>query len=325
MELVRSAMGDSAVIISSESLNGSKLISVTAAIDHDEEETYAPKTNGVRVERDASLDNLRFDMQNILRFHNLPELFVAKIIQRATDTELASIMALHRMAGNHDQRQLHKLTMEALLKSHFTFDPLLDDARDMRMMLVGPPGIGKTLTIAKLATRLAMDKQPLAVITTDNKRAGGVEQLQAFTDILGIELKVAASRTELMQLLKAMPEKLRVLIDTAGCNAYDGEQLQELKSYASLSGIEPVLAMPAGGDSMEMVDLTEMFMALPIKRLLVTRADTARRFGGVLAAAAAHQLSFCHVSHSSSVTGSLHAADAGLLAQLLLRYQLQSQ
>lgn len=319
MKMVRSALGDDAVIISSEPLNGSKMINVTAAIDHDDE-THA----GGKAQRDPALDNLRFDLQNILRFHNLPELFIAKLIQHATDDSLASALALHRLSGPHDQRQLHKLALESLMQSYFTCDPLLDDARDRRLMLVGPPGIGKTLTIAKIATRLSLDRHKPAVITTDTKRAGGVEQLRAFTDILGIPLMVASSRTELLTHLKSVPAKQRALIDTAGCNAYDGEQMQELKSYTTIEGVEPVLALPAGGDSMEMIDIGEMFMALPLKRLLITRADTARRFGGVLAVAAAHGLSFCHVSNSSSVTGPLNAADAGLLAQLLLRYQLQT-
>ncbi len=61
----------------------------------------------------------------------------------------------------------------------------------MRIMLVGPPGVGKTLTIARLAAQIAIQKHKLAVITTDNKRAGGVRQLQAFTDILELELSSA--------------------------------------------------------------------------------------------------------------------------------------
>ncbi len=83
-------------------------------------------------------------------------------------------------------------------------------------MLIGPPGIGKTLTIARIAAKLTMDKQSLLVITTDNKRAGGIEQLQAFTNILGHPLKVAPSRAALAQYLKSAKKQTHVLIDTAG-------------------------------------------------------------------------------------------------------------
>jgi flagellar biosynthesis protein FlhF len=322
MKAVRDAMGERAIIIASERTEGSKMISVTAALE--EEDEALPPARAAERERDPAIDHLRHEIQNILRFHNLPELFIAKLMQKATDAELAASMALQRIAGTRDQQQLQRLVMESLIGGFFDFDPLLSDKRDLRLMLVGPPGTGKTLTIAKLAARLSLDKQKIAVITTDNKRAGGVEQLQAFTSILGLELQVATSRTELMQYLKALPKTTRALIDTAGCNAYDEAQLQELKSYVSIEGVEPVLALPAGGDSLETVDMTEMFASLPVRRLLITRADTTRRLGGALAAAAAHGLAFCHISLSSSIVDSLHPADPALLSQLLLRYQLQT-
>lgn len=188
-------------------------------------------------------------------------------------------------------------------------------------MLVGAPGSGKTLTAAKIAAKIALAKQPLTVITTDNKRAGGIEQLQAFTDILGLELKTAASRSELADILAAAEGS--VLIDTAGCNPYEPSEINELAGFLSLGGIEPVLVMPAGGDSSEAVDIADAFAHLPVGRLLVTRADTARRLGGVLAAAAAHGLAFCHASRSASIVDSLHPLTPPLLAEFLLRHQLQ--
>jgi flagellar biosynthesis protein FlhF len=167
-----------------------------------------------------------------------------------------------------------------------------------------------------------MQKEQVLVITTDNKRAGGVEQLQAFINILDQPLKVAASPHALAQYLKSAEKYEYVLIDTAGCNPYDKQEINELAEFSEQGkNIEPVLALPAGGDSLEAIDTVEAFMALPVRRLLVTRADTARRFGGVLAAAAAHGLAFCNASSSSSVTDPLLPLDEVLLAQLLLKYR----
>ena len=72
---------------------------------------------------------------------------------------------------------------------------------------------------------------------------------------------------------------------------------------------------------METIDIVEVFRELPIKRILVTRADATRRFGGILAAAAAHGLGFCNISRSASITDNIQALEPNLLAQMLLKYK----
>jgi flagellar biosynthesis protein FlhF len=290
------------------------MVSVTAAVEEQDEEpitrSFTPQkpSNGkaqAQAITTAMQDELRHDIQATLRFHNVPDLFIAKLMQKAND------------------RKMGALSLENLLAAFFQFAPLSLDA-STRLMLVGTPGIGKTLTIAKMATRICMEnpsaKREMAVITTDNKRAGGVEQLRAFTDILGIHLLVAGSIGELRAHIDDTGSRAPLLIDTAGCNPYDADELQELKTYCNL-GIEPILAMQAGGDSMEAIDMVELFVELPIKRILITRADTARRFGGVLACAAAHGLALCNASSSASIVDSLQPLTAKLLAQFLLRYK----
>ena len=134
----------------------------------------------------------------------------------------------------------------------------------------------------------------------------------------------AASRSELWRHVHQAEAHARILIDTAGCNPYDQSELAELTAYASLEDIEPVLVMQAGGDSMEALDMVEAFAAMPLKRLLLTRTDTARRFGSILAVAAAGRLSFCNASNSSSVVEPLQPIDSAWLAKLLIGYQPRS-
>ena len=315
INLVRAALGESAIILSSESIENGKKISVTAAIEEDDEEPlpqqftpHKKTSSSSHTLYDVVDEQSQSDIQGLLRYHNLPELFVSKLMQKTKD------------------RNLQPLTLEKLMGAYFAYRPLVL-GRSSRLMLVGTPGIGKTLTVAKIAARIVVEdasaKKDMTVITTDNKRAGGVEQLRAFTDILGVRLHVARNVSELKALIQEAPDGGALIIDTAGCNPYDADEMLELKNYASL-GIEPILAMQAGGDSMEAIDMVEAFAVLPIKRLLVTRADTARRFGGVLASAAAHQLAFCNASSSASIIDALQPMDSALLAQFLLRYTLHS-
>lgn len=324
MRMVREALGEHAIILTSEADRG-KGVKLTAAVEaHDDAPRVRPvEAAPVMMKTHPAAGQLRFEIQNILRFHNVPELFVAKIVQKASDAELSSILALHGAGHDRSPGQLFRLALEKLTAAYFKFTPLRLDGTPSRLMLIGPPGIGKTLTIAKLATKLAMGRQKVTVFTMDNKRAGGVEQLQAFTGILGLPLTVVTGLEDLRQQLKSVAANMHVLIDTAGCNPYAREDVNELKACASLAGIEPVMVMAAGGDSLEAIDMVESFTgALPIERLLITHADMARRFGGVLAAAAAHGLAFSQISGSSSIAEPLQSLDGASLAQLLLKYQL---
>lgn len=325
MKLVRDALGDDAIILASETSANKKQVTVTAAVEEDDEPEFVraaiPKpavSAPARPSKAASAagDDIRFELQNILRFHNLPELFVSKIMQKATDGDLAQMLASKRSG-----EELHVAALEKLLARFFVFEPLRFSGHNLRLMLIGTPGIGKTLTIAKLAAKFALEKQPFSVITTDNSRAGGIEQLSAFTSILGVELHVAANRSELAAILKSLPQRQRVLIDTAGCTPYNNKEFQALEQLATIENIEPVLVLPAGGDSLEAIDMVEIFSQLPIRRLLVTRTDTARRFGGILSAAAAHGLAFCNASSAASMNDTLNPLEPALLAQLLMQYK----
>lgn len=325
MKMVREAMGDHAIILSSTPDKAKKTITVTAAHDTTDEAALAPKPSApIKPISSSSAETIRAELQQVLRFHNVPEMLISKIFNRADPRELASIEALHQLGSKRDHQPFIRLALEKTLSHYFTFQPLDFTRAPQRLMLVGTPGIGKTLTIAKLSAHLTMNKQPVSVFTTDTKRAGGVEQLQAFTTILNTDLQVTPTAEALSRALIQVPRENHVLVDTAGANPFDRDEMKEITHISALSAIEPILVLPAGGDSLEAMDIAQAFMTMPIKRLLVTRADTARRFGGIVAAAAAHKLAFSHLSNSSSIIDSIQPLDGATLTQLLLRYQLQS-
>lgn len=335
MQMVRDALGDDAIILSTNAKAGSRQVTVTAAIEQDEIPSPSAPASGrgqsfpqasahplssasqrAMEKYNPIIDDIKFELQNILRFHNLPEILVAKLLQKITPADFGEVIEKH---AGHDE--LFRPALEKLLSRNFVFDPLRFSTHAMHIMLIGAPGIGKTMTIAKLATKLALGKQPLVVITTDTNRAGGIEQLQAFTSILNIELQVAESAKELEEMTRFLSARTRVLIDTSGCTPYNQKEFAELKALASIDNVEPVLVMPAGGDSLEAIDMLEIFSEIKIRRLLITKCDAARRFGGILAASLTHGLSFCNISRSASITDTLLALEPNLMAQLLLKYK----
>jgi flagellar biosynthesis protein FlhF len=335
MRLVRETLGDDAVIISTSRDATGKSVQVTAAAEHDDEEELALQesyghtsyTNGresavnsgngyyATSNRASSGLKNRYlrEIDKILHYHSLPAFLIDKILETSQLVEMNHLESFHADGLREILANLLALT--------FRFEPLPLQDKAFRMMLIGAPGIGKTITIAKMAAHLVTRKKPVAVISTDSKRAGGIEQLSAFTQILGIDLRVATNRAELRAHLRDVPYFSNVLIDTAGANPYEFDDLKEIGEFAGISEIETVLTCPAGMDCGEAEETARAFSFLGARKLLVTRIDAARRYGAILAAATAADLAFCNISFSPAITEGFTPLDPTLLAELLLRYR----
>jgi flagellar biosynthesis protein FlhF len=158
------------------------------------------------------------------------------------------------------------------------------------LLLVGPPGAGKTLTTARLATRLVMAGVTPMVITADGRRAGATEQLAAFTRLLGIDLTVASHPVTLGRALTRRHDEAPVLIDAPGGDPFDPAQADELRALAATSGAAIALVLPAGLHPEEAAELASAYADIGATLLIGTRLDLARRLGGLLAAASTARL-----------------------------------
>ncbi len=317
LAMVKVELGEDAIILSTQEKNGGA--QVTAAIDPDSDTpTPPPSSRQSTPTHHHSMDQLRYDVQHCLRFHNVPELFIAKMSATLNDATIANILGKGRMNIANESRHFLKLALEHIGANYFRFSRL-EPAQPGRIMLVGTPGVGKTLAIAKLATSRKLGGDTIAVITTDTHRAGGIEQLKSFTDILGVPLTICGDKKALATALKMAPHETTIFIDTAGCNPYLEEDITRLAGFGELPGVETVLAMSAGMDAQEALDTVEAMAALPVTRLAATRADCSRRFGGLLTVAAAHKLPLCFASDSPSVADNITEFSAKTLAQTLLK------
>ncbi|MBL6458493.1 hypothetical protein JMJ55_24455 [Belnapia sp. T6] len=163
----------------------------------------------------------------------------------------------------------------------------LPDGRARPLLLAGPPGAGKTLTCAKLATRAVLAGAAPLILTADGARAGAVAQLAAFTRLLGLGLALAGEPALLAGAVAARQPGQPVLIDSAGCDPFQPTEAAALRGLALAAGAEILLVLPAGLDPAEAAETAAAFAALGARHLLPTRLDRARRLGGVLAAAGA--------------------------------------
>ena len=156
------------------------------------------------------------------------------------------------------------------------------------------------------------------VITTDGQRAGAVEQLAAFTRVLGITVAVAPTPAMLAKALTHRGHGQPVLIDTAGCNPFNAAEARQLHQIFTQAGADMVLVLPAGLDAAESADLARAFAALGARHLLPTRLDAARRLGGVLMAAKAGPLALTEAGIGAEVADGLEALTPEGLASRLL-------
>lgn len=199
------------------------------------------------------------------------------------------------------------------LAAHLSFTAL---PLDRPLLLVGPPGAGKTLTCAKLAARATMAGQTPLVVTADGARAGAVEQLAAFTRLLRLTLAVAAQPEVLAKSVQRREPGQPAFLDGFGCDPFDAAQAERLHRLIEAASATPVLVLPGGLDAEESADLARAFHLLGARHMIATRLDSARRLGGVLAAAAAG-LALTEAGIGPQVARGLHPLSAEWLAARL--------
>ncbi|MBI3420013.1 MAG: GTPase [Proteobacteria bacterium] len=210
------------------------------------------------------------------------------------------------------------IALGAAMDKLFKFAPLFDAANPRPICLVGPPGAGKTLTVAKIAAQRVLNKKNVGVITTDLSRAGAVEQLAAYTRLLKVRLFEVEDVTGLKDAVESYKPGEYILVDNSGRNPYNKNDIADLKKLVAASDMEPVLVLPAGLDAFEACDMARGFMEVGVKKIILTKLDLARRLGSLLAVARETGLSLCEMSVSAKVTDPLQPLNAVTFARLLL-------
>ena len=118
---------------------------------------------------------------------------------------------------------------------------LREDGKPTVIVLVGPTGVGKTTTLAKIAAHYALDhKKNVGLITADTYRIAAVEHLKTYAEILGMPLKVVYSADEISEALEGYKDKDIVFIDTAGRSYKNKPQFEELKTFVEASCADEV-------------------------------------------------------------------------------------
>lgn len=177
--------------------------------------------------------------------------------------------------------------------------------------LVGPTGVGKTTTVAKIAARAALlhGAASVALISADAQRIGAHEQLGRFAALLGVEMFEAHGHREIRQLLSKLEDRRLVLIDTAGISQGDPALSQALRELASVSAkIIPLLTI-AANSQFHCIDWTiRSYTAARPAGLVLTKIDEATHIAPALSALLAHPLGLEFVTDGQVVPDDLYLA-----------------
>ena len=186
--------------------------------------------------------------------------------------------------------------------------------------LVGPTGVGKTTTIAKLAANFRLkEKRRVGLITVDTYRIAAVEQLRTYADIIDLPMQVVSTPREMREAVRRMSDLDLVLLDTAGRSPKDEVRIQELKAFlseATADEVHLVLSSVAGERALRQT--AERFASVGTTALILTKLDEAPGLGHALALLRSSQLPLSYLTNGQNVPADIETADAQRVAQLIL-------
>ena len=202
----------------------------------------------------------------------------AQVVARFTRDTIGQARDLNR----HDLTAIFKAAIARL----FTTEQLLATrpTRQRRLSLIGPTGVGKTTTLAKIAAHyLSQFGGRIALITIDTYRIAAVEQLKVYGEIMRLPVEVVLSPRELDQALDKFRDYDLILIDTAGRSPRNGIDLQELATFLRPElGLENNLLLSATTRERELEETIKHFSILPINNFIFSKIDECDQLGVLL-------------------------------------------
>ncbi|MCE5182524.1 MAG: flagellar biosynthesis protein FlhF [Betaproteobacteria bacterium] len=188
--------------------------------------------------------------------------------------------------------------------------------------LIGPTGVGKTTTVAKLAARCTLKHGPssLALITTDTYRIGAHEQLRIYGKILGVPVYVIKDEADLQLTLADLQSKHLILVDTVGMSQRD-RRLSEQVALLSGGGrsIKRLLLLSANGQGSTLDDVVRSHQTEDLDGCILTKIDEAISIGPVLDVVIRHKLRLHYVANGQRVPEDLHLPNPAYLVDRVLK------
>ena len=234
------------------------------------------------------------------------------------------------LQANIPSEQINSVLFTNLLKPLKKSNPIVFNHTRLKKpkiyALIGPTGVGKTTTIAKLAAMFAiLEQKKVALVTIDTYRIAAAEQLKTIAEIMNVPVHVVYSYNQLHDCLLELASSDIIFIDTAGRSHKNSEQLEELKNYLDITNPdETFLVLAATGKHQDMNEIIEVYGELNVSRLIFTKLDETSYYGSVYNIACRSKYPLSYFTNGQNIPDDIEIADPVKLVQLLMKEQQES-
>lgn len=267
---------------------------------------------------------------------NLPdELYETyrKLVERAVADEIAHwLVDGLRRELTAEQLRDPEVVRAHLVRAVESMVPTAGPIRPVRtsgptiIAMIGPTGVGKTTTIAKLAANLCLkERRKVGLITIDTYRIAAVEQLKTYAQIINVPLEVVMSPAELTDAVARMSDREMILIDTAGRSQRDDCKIKELKAFFNAVNPDEVHLVLSGACSESALrEAVQRFREVGVDRVIFTKLDETVGFGVMLGCLQKAEAQLSYVTTGQDVPDDIQVGEGKVLAQLILGRKCQT-
>ena len=236
----------------------------------------------------------------------------ASAVREAIEREIAALLP----ADSEDGFRFESAMTAAQTRAHSRGR----ESSARRIAFVGPTGVGKTTTLAKIAAQLSLKRGlKVGIVAADTYRIAAVDQLRTYAEILGIAVEVASSPTDAARACERLGDVDVILIDTAGRSQNDRMKLSELRAFlAAAEPDETHLVLSATAGARTLAREAESFGALGIDRLVLTKLDEAASFGTLISLVERLGTRVSFLTHGQEVPEHIETARGRRLASLVM-------
>ncbi len=224
--------------------------------------------------------------------------------------------------SSQEQEEIDALIYEEVRNKAYSLlsDVYRDTERKRILVFIGPTGVGKTTTIAKLAARFALfQHKKMGIITIDTYRIGAVEQLKTYGEILDVPVEVVMTPPELREAVDRNSDKDCILIDTSGRSYKNVMQLRVLKGFLEkIPESEVFLVLSSTTKESDLMKNVENFGSLGFSRFILTKTDETDSLGSILNLALDLKKPVEYITNGQSVPDDIELIHPGKLAEMVL-------
>lgn len=253
-----------------------------------------------RTKMEDESDQIDNEALSLLVGQGVPEDIALDLLQTETNLSEAPTQILRSLQGLVDARPI--------------------ESQSRVCAFVGPTGVGKTTTVAKIAALHVLGgTRRVGLITTDTYRIAAVEQLRTYAGILHVPLQVVGSPAEFSVALENLSECDLILIDTAGRSYRSGHQIEELQNLLSYAPVdETFLVMSLTSKLEDLLRLSDLFSQMSIDKFLFTKIDETETYGSILTLMHRYQKPVSYVTMGQNVPDDIEIASITKLIRLIL-------